>query len=274
MPTYLQFDNNNSKRMKDRYKLNLFYSGKESAHKYVDAQEINGNVFTAKTLRINLLAMDFPVEVTLKQRKALEENWINLLPRLDLVTTLSCRHRVNQTFFEAICKMKNLEHLHFLTSTVEDISSISKLQKLRRLEMESFSRLVDISPILALKSLELLSVESSFKVENYDVLGQMTTLVGLRLGGNNFSPKNLRLKSLKPFKNLKHLKHLDLSLSSVIDFSYETILDLDSLERFDTSILIPKPIRQLIKVNNKKLTAGFFVDYDFDNNAFYEGKEW
>lgn len=260
--------------MKDRYNLNLFYSGEENAPKFMDAQEITSAVFTARTLRINTLAMDFPVDVTLKQRKRLEEKWIELLPELEQVTTLSCRHKVDQTFFEAICKMKNLEHLHFWTSTVEDISSISKLQKLRYLDMESFSRLVDISPILMLKNLEVLSIESSFKVENYDLLGQMTSLKGLRLGGNTFSPKNLRLKSLKPFSKLKHLKHLDLSSSSVIDNSYETILELNSLERFDIAVLIPQSIRQSIKANHKNLKAGFFMDYDFDNKEFYAGKEW
>lgn len=260
--------------MKDRYNLNLFYSGEENAPKFMDAQEITSAVFNARTLRIKTLAMDFPVDVTLKQRKRLEEKWIELLPELEQVTTLSCRHKVDQTFFEAICKMKNLEHLHFWTSTVEDISSISKLQKLRYLDMESFSRLLDISPILMLKNLEVLSIESSFKVENYDLLGQMTSLKGLRLGGNTFSPKNLRLKSLKPFSKLKHLKHLDLSSSSVIDNSYETILELNSLERFDIAVLIPQSIRQSIKANHKNLKAGFFMDYDFDNKVFYAGKEW
>jgi len=260
--------------MKDRYKLHLFYSGEESVPKYTDAQEINHDVFNATTLRINLLAMDFPVEISPRQRKDLEESWTQLLPHLDLVTTLSCRHRVNQTFFEAICEMKNLEHLHILSSTVEDISSISKLNKLRLLNMEGFSRLVDISPIITLKDLRLLSIENSFKVENYNVLGQMTALIGLRLGGNTFSPKNLRLESLKPFKNLKHLQHLDLTSSIVIDCSYDTILELDSLERFDISVMIPNPIKQLIKDNHKRLTAGFFMDYDFDNKAFYDGKNW
>jgi len=260
--------------MKDRHKLHLFCSGDKSALRYIDAQEINSTVFNATTLRINLLAMDFPGEFLQSQRKVLEESWIQLLPRLDLVTTLSCRHRVDQPFFEAICEMKNLEHLHILSSTVEDISSISKLNKLRLLNMEGFSRLVDISPIITLKDLRLLSIENSFKVENYNVLGQMTALIGLRLGGNTFSPKNLRLESLKPFKNLKHLQHLDLTSSIVIDCSYDTILELDSLERFDISVMIPNPIKQLIKDNHKRLTAGFFMDYDFDNKAFYDGKNW
>lgn len=30
----------------------------------------------------------------------------------------------------------------------------------------------------------------------------------------------------------------------------------------------------LRKNNHKELTAGFFVEYDFDNKSFYDGKKW
>lgn len=260
--------------MKDRHRLNLFYSGKESAPDYLNAQEITDDIFSAADLHINTLAMDFPLGTSLKHRKELEAKWIDILPRLDLVRTLSVRHRVNQYFFEAICKMKNLEQLRIWTSTVEDISSISRLQKLMRLDLDSFSRLIDISPILALNSLQLLSLENSFKVMNYDLIGQMTHLTGLRLGGDFHAPRNLRIKSLKPFCNLKRLRHLDLTTSSVVDNSYETILELENLQRFDITVIIPKVTRELIKANHKNLKAGTFIDWDHDNKKFYDGKEW
>jgi len=260
--------------MKDRHKLNLFYSGKEDATPYLKAREITDDVYFATKLCIVSLAMDFPVDNSSKRRKVLEDKWINLLPRLDQIRALSVRQRVNQDFFEAICNMNNLEHLHFWTSKVEDILSISKLSKLTRLSLNGFSRLTDISPILTLKKLKLLSIENSFNVANYDLIGQMTQLIGLQLGGDTFAPKNLRLKSLKPFSNLKALRHLDLSTLSVVDSSYETILDLENLERFDITVTIPSLIRELIKANHKKLTAGFFMDWDYDNKKMYEGKEW
>jgi Leucine-rich repeat (LRR) protein len=260
--------------MNDRFRLNLFLPEEEDAPKFLHAQEITNDVFSATNLCINTLAMDFPIEVTAKQRKALEQRWVDILPELDQVTRLSCRHRVNQSFFEAVCKMDNLEYLHFWSSTVEDISSITKLQKLRRLDLEDFRQLVDISPILKLKKLQLLSVESSFKVDNYDIIGQMIGLIGLKLGGDPFAPRNLRLKSLMPFCNLRNLKHLDLSHTSVLDKSYEVILEFRSLERLDLISAIPQPLRHLIKANNTKLKAGFFMDYNFDTNEFYEGRKW
>lgn len=260
--------------MKDRHKLNLFYSGEENATPYLRVQEIADDIDSATELCIVSYATDFPAHTSSKHRKELEDKWMNLLPRLDKIRALSVRQRVNQDFFEAICKMKNLEELHFWASTVDDISSISKLQKLQRLDLDRFNRLKDISPILTLKNLQLLSIENSFKVENYDLIGQMTQLEGLRLGGDTFAPKNLRLKSLKPFSNLKHLKHLDISTLSVVDNSYETILELENLERFDITVIIPKPTRELIKANHKKLTSGFFMDWDYENKKIYDGKEW
>ncbi|MGK2864351.1 MAG: leucine-rich repeat domain-containing protein [Chitinophagaceae bacterium] len=257
----------------DRYKLHQFYQGKETEPNYLNIQDIIDEVFKVKELQIVTLAMDLPGK-KLKQRKELEANWIAVLPTLDNVKVLSVRHRVKQDFFEAICKMKNLERLIFWTSTVEDISNIKSLTKLKHLKLWSFSRLKDISPLLSLKHLSVLSIDNCFKVENYDVLGKMTQLIGLELCGDTFAPKNLRLNSLKPFETLKKLKHLDLSSASVIDKSYESILKMTSLERFDINVIVPKATRELIKSRHKCLQAGSFMDWDYDNKKFYEGKVW
>jgi len=119
-----------------------------------------------------------------------------------------------------------------------------------------------------------LSIDNCFKVENYDILGKMTQLIGLELCGDTFAPKNLRLNSLKPFETLKKLKHLDLSSASVIDNSYESLLKMTGLERFDITVNIPKATRELIKTKHKNLKAGFFMDWDFDNKKIYDGKLW
>jgi Leucine-rich repeat (LRR) protein len=220
------------------------------------------------------MAMDLPRGTSLKARKEIETKWIDILPKLNNVKILSVRHRVTQDFFEAICEMKNLEGLTFWSSTVEDISGIAKLDKLQHLELCSFSRLKDISPVLSLKKLTILSIDNCFKVENYEIIGNMTNLVGLKLCGNTFAPRNLRLESLQPFETLKKLKHLDLSSASVIDKSYDSILKMPDLERFDLLVTVPKETRDKIKALHKNLKAGFFVDYDFENNRFYDGKQW
>jgi hypothetical protein len=170
--------------------------------------------------------------------------------------------------------MKSLEKLIFWTSTAESLASIAKLQKLTRLTLSSFSRLSDILPLLRLKMLTHLSIDNSFKIENYEIIGEMKELIGLSLSGDFTSPKNLRLKSLQPFVTLKDLKHLGLSFCSIIDQSYEAVLQMASLERLDTTANMPKALREKIKAEHPNLKAGFFMDWDFENKRFYDGKVW
>ena len=260
--------------MYDRYKLDQFYQGKGTETQYSSFQALDNDVYSVENLQIVSMAMDFPQGTSPKFRQEIERKWIETLPKLKKVKLLSVRHRVKQEFFDAICKMPNLEDLTFWSSTVEDISNISKLTKLRHLKLWSFSRLKDISPLLPLKKLTHLSIDNCFKVENYDIIGKMTQLIGLELCGDTFAPRNLRLKSLKPFETLRKLRHLDLSSASVIDKSYESVLKMPSLERFDLLVTVPKEIREKIKSTHKELKAGFFVDYDFENKKFYDGKQW
>jgi len=260
--------------MNGRYKLHQFYQGQGTEVQYSSFQDLDSDVFTVENLQIVSLAMDFPQGTSPKVRQSIERKWIETLPKLKKVKRLSVRHRVKQEFFEAICDMQNLEGLMFWSSTVEDISSISKLTKLKSLKLWSFSRLKDISSLVSLKKLTVLSIDRCFKVENYEVLGKMKQLVGLELCGDTFAPKNLIVSSLVPFETLKDLKHLDLSSASVVDKSYESILKMPSLERFDLVVKVPKELRDRIKSKHKKLKAGFFVDYDFENKKFYDGRHW
>lgn len=260
--------------MTDRYKLSQFYQGKGTETQYSSFQTVNEEIFDVENLQIVSLAMDFPQGTSKKVRQEIEKKWLDTLPKLKKIKRLSVRHRVKQEFFEAICEMPNLESLTFWTSTVEDISSITKLSKLTFLKLWSFSRLKDIAPLLQLKKLKVLSVDNCFKVENYEIISQMTQLIGLELCGDTFAPRNLKINSLKPFETLKSLKHLDLSAASVVDKSYDSILKMKNLERFDLVVNVPKEMRDKIKTEHQNLKAGFFVDYDFENKKFYDGKQW
>jgi hypothetical protein len=258
---------------RDRYRLHQFYSGDNPKEEYVVAQKITKEVFSAKKVEIVTLAMDF-IAATVKYRKELELEWIATLPKLDQVTHLSVRHRVSQLYFEAICRMKNLEHLNFWTAQADNIASISKLKKLKSVGLSSFSRLTDLSPVTDLKGLTHLSIDNCFKIENYDVISQLTSLVGLSISGDFTSPKALRLPSLQPFTTLKKLKHLDFHFTTVADQSYDCVLLMPSLERFDTTARMPKALREKIKAEHPRLEAGFFMDWDVENKQFYEGKLW
>ena len=49
---------------------------------------------------------------------------------------------------------------------------------------------------------------------------------------------------------------------------------MTKLKRFDYSATIKKETRIKIKNNHKSLIAGFFMDYNYEKNEFYEGKVW
>ena len=136
----------------DRHKLDQFYQGKGSEPNYYTTSLITEAVFKVEELRITGLSRDIPGS-TSKSLKQAEADWINTLPRLDNVKTLSVLHRPKPEYFSAICKMKNLERLYFNGSPIEDVTGIDQLHKLRRLNIHSFTRLRDLSLISQLKEL-------------------------------------------------------------------------------------------------------------------------
>ena len=218
--------------------------------------------------------MDFPRGTPLSKRHEITTAWGSLLPRMKSLRRLSIRQRVSQEFFDIIVTLKDLESLHIWSSPITSLDGIETMSRLRSLHIERFSKITSIAPISRMRELRLLSIENCFKVTDYHLVGDLHDLEGLCLGGDTFAPRRLRLPSLKPLVHLKKLRHLNLSDASLVDGSYDAILQLTALERLDLSVSIPKPQRQRILAEHPALKSGFFVDYDFDNNCFKEGKDW
>lgn len=237
-------------------------------------KEYEDRILETNNIFISTLAMDFPPNTSLKKRKGIDEQWKEKLPELNHIKRLDLRHKVDQNYFNVICKMKNLEVLNIWSSTVTDIRSIKKLTKLKALYISNFSRLEDVSPLLELKSLESLSILASFKVANYELIGKMKWLKLLELGGDTFAPKNLILNSLEPFTNLNELIELDMSCASIKDKNYKPILELKKLKRLDAHWRMKNQERELLQSEHPSLQSGFFVAYDFVKNEFKNGIEW
>ena len=237
-------------------------------------QEYDDKVLETNNIFISTLAMDFPSSTSSKRRKEIDEEWKEKIPHLTHIKRLDLRHRVDQDYFDVICKMENLEVLNIWTSTITDISSIIKLRKMRALSLSNFSRLEDISPLIGLKSLECLSILASFKVTNYELVGQIGSLKSLELGGDTFAPKNLMLSSLKPYTALNELIELDMSCASIRDKNYRPILELKNLKRLDAHWRMKKQERELLQSEHPSMKSGFFVAYDFVKNEFKDGIEW
>lgn len=253
---------------------NNFFTNSGLSEKGGCFQKYTDEVKDFENIHISTLAMDFPEKTTKKERIEIESEWIEKLPTLDNIKHLTLRHRVNNEYFDSICRMKNLEGLYFWTSTVDDIKLLSKLKKLKYLHLELFSRLTDISPLLEIHTLTKLSIERCFKVNNYEIIGKMEQLIALSIEGDTIAPRNLILPSLKPFSKLNNLKHLDLRTTSIRDKSFLEILKLENLVRLDAMWRMKKEIRNKIKENHKTLQSGFFMAYDFEKHKFYDGVEW
>jgi Leucine-rich repeat (LRR) protein len=237
-------------------------------------QEYENRILDTNNIFISTLAMDFPSSTSSKRRKGIDEQWKEKLPQLSHIKRLDLRHKVDQDYFDVICKMKNLEVLNIWSSTATDISSIKKLTKLKALSLSNFSQLEDVSPLIELKSLESLSILASFKVDNYEFIGKMKWLKSLELGGDTFAPKNLMLSSLEPFTDLSELIELDMSSASIKDKNYRPILELKKLKRLDAHWRMKNQERELLQSEHPSLQSGFFVAYDFVKNEFKDGIEW
>lgn len=244
-----------------------FDLSKEETPKYLTAREINEDVFNTSALHLRMLAMDFPDGTTTTHRKELDRQWKNTLPKLDKVKVLWVRYLCNDEFLEAICEMKNLEWLYFEQSAISDLQPLIKLKKLKRLELRS-SKLKDISPLVDLKNLEVLGIEASFNITNYEIVGQMENLIALKLSGNSFGPKKLKLKSLQPFTGLQKLRHLDLSATLVEDKSYAAVLLLKNLQRLDAINGITRTMADEIKSKHQSLSAGTIFTWNFGGKNF------
>ncbi|MBC5863412.1 leucine-rich repeat domain-containing protein [Flavobacterium turcicum] len=257
----------------DRYKLSEFYKGKEFEPTYVFVQQFDDKKLNSENIHIHSLSFLYDTLKT-KGKLEIQKKWIDIFPKLDEVKRIKITFGINQELFDALSEIPNLEELIIDSSKITDLSQLTKIKKLKRFEIDSFTQLKDISILENIKLLQL-RIENCFKIENYDIIGNIESLIGLALYGYIVGPKNLKIESLKIFKNLKKLKHLDLSFTSLIDkSSFNYLLEIDNLERFDYTGNIKFEIVEKIKKNHPKLKAGFFVDWDYKNNQIYEGKFW
>ena len=258
--------------MNDRYKNHQFYSP-DNIYDYISIQQYDNPKINSENIRIGSLSFQWHVS-NKKEKERVKSEWIKIIPELKKVKRIIITFGINQEFLDIFCNLPNLTDLIIDSSKATDLNPILRLKKLKRLEIERFTQLKDISPITKIE-LTHLRVENSFKIENYEKIGQINSLVGLSLNGDTFAPRNLRIKSLEPLKNLSSLKHLDLNSASIIDKeSYKSLLSLENLIRFDILVIVPKEIKEEILQNHKKLNSGIFVDWDDKNKKIYDDKDW
>jgi len=260
--------------MKDRYKNNLFFNGKNEYSDSFQAQIFQESIFEETNLTINLFPIDFEKNVSTKEKKNIINKWVEFLPLLKNIRSLSIRYKVDQKLLNTICKLEGLENLHIWSSNVDDISEITNLSEIKRLDLEGFSKLTDISKIQNLKKLQKLSLNKCFNIENFNAIKNLNQIKALQLNGDSFAPKNLKIQNLNFIENLSELQHLDLLNTSISDKDFSPITKLQKLKRLDIETKISETTKEQILKNNKSLKSGFFTDWNFDKKEFYSGKKW
>ncbi len=257
---------------RDRYKLDLFYNPNEPQIPFSSFSRLQE--IPEDQSYVSLTLTD-PEKLTPKERNRKIEELYKSLPHFKNLKGLQVHIPIKEELFQAICELSNLEVLRMHGSKIESLVGIERLQSLNRLEFERFTQLKDISALLKLSELEYLLIENCFRVENYEIIGEMSQLIGLNLGGDAFAPKNLKLKSLDPFARLGSLRHLDLCHTSIADKnSYLSLLKLKSLLRFDTTAAIKPDLVDEILAHHQTLVAGLITDWDFRKKEIKVGKEW
>jgi hypothetical protein len=164
-----------------------------------------------------------------KKKKELRKAWAETLPKLNNLKYLMTTHQIDQSFFESICEMKNLEGLYIKWGKVECLDSFNKLSNLKHLYFGSNPRIKSIDGISKLKQLETLEIENFKHCEDLEKICHLNKLLSLRIF---LSTTFQNLDFLKELTNLKVLVITNIDKETNI----EPIKNLKNLEK----LWIPK----------------------------------
>jgi|JI10StandDraft_1071094.scaffolds.fasta_scaffold214317_1 hypothetical protein len=166
-------------------------------------------------------------------QKKLLQFWCNEMPKLTTVKYLWFCSRVNQEMFEAACDMDNLEGLYIKWSGIKKIDSLLKLKNLKHLHIGSSGQVENIRVFRDINWLTTLSLEQLNNVTDFSDIAGMTNLQGLGIDGSIWTAQ--KIDTLQPIGQLRGLKYLTLTNTRTKDKSFDPILNLKELVRFNSS---------------------------------------
>ena len=185
--------------------------------------------------KLNLVITQIGTDM--KYQNKLIDAWCEKLPELTEVKYLWLNSRVNQKIFDAICKLVNLEGLFIKWSGVKKIDNIQNLKNLKHFCLGSSSQVEDIDALGKLSNVITLDLENLKKISDFSVISNLSKLEGLGLDGSMYTAQ--KIDTLEPLRNLTELKYLTLTNSRILDKSFEAILNLRKLVRFNCSYNYP-----------------------------------
>lgn len=146
--------------------------------------------------------------------------------------------KVSQKIFDSICEMENLEGLWIKWSGIKSINNISKLKELKHFHLGSSSQVEDISVLGDMKNLVTLETEQLNKIVDFSVIGKLTQLQGLGIDGSIWTAQ--KLENIEFTSSLQALKYLTLTNTQMEQKSFDPLLKLQNLERFNCSWNYPE----------------------------------
>jgi len=188
----------------------------------------------SETLVLNITQLDIG---SYNQNKNIDR-WCDELPNLGRVKTLWFVSRVNQKMFDAACQVPNLEGLFIKWSGIKNIEFLRNAKKLRHLHLGSSSQVENIEVLGELTSLVTLDLQQMNKISDFTVVSNLTALEGLGIDGSIWTAQ--KIDTLQPLAKLHNLKYLTLINTRLKDKSFDPILNLTELVRFESSWNYPE----------------------------------
>ena len=180
------------------------------------------------------------------QQTKIVDQWCAELPKLEDVKYLWFVSRVNQKMFDAACKIPNLEGMFVKWSGIKNIEGLRNAKNLRHLHLGGSSQVESIEVLGELNQFVTLTLEQLNKITDFSIIAKLTDLEGLGLNGGIWTAQ--KIDTLKPLANLRNLKYLTLINTRLIDKSFNPILNLTELVRFDISWNYP--VAEFEKLNS------------------------
>ena len=172
------------------------------------------------------------------QQSKLVKEWCKTLPTFKSIEHLWLPSSVNQKMFDAICELPNLKTLWIKWSGIKRIEKIERLSKIQHLHIGSSSQIESIQPLAKLNTLITLETEQLNKISNFEFLGVLTQLEGLGIDGSIWGTQ--KIDSLEFLTNITDLKYFTMSNSRLKTKSFEPLLSLKNLVRFNSSWNYPE----------------------------------
>jgi hypothetical protein len=172
------------------------------------------------------------------QQKKITRRWCEAIPRFESVRVIWFHCRVTQDLFDAACSLPKIEAIYIKWSGIKSLRKAADCRHLRHLHVGSSTQVESIEPLARMTNLLTLSLESLKRIQDYSPLEPLVDLQGLSIDGSMWTTQ--KIKDLEFVKPLKELRFLTLINTRLIDKSFDPILNLANLERFDSSWNYPE----------------------------------